>query len=104
VGIRLGSGAGPAREAALAAALRSDEGALDRRKDLAAAAAISAAGAVFCSVVAGRGKRGERDANKPYHRDGLMGLGRRRWRSPTINWAGLFCSFWGGGEFFLKKG
>ena len=66
MGIRLGSGAGPAREAALAAALRSDEGALDRRKDLAAAAAaaaaaaISAAGAVFCSVVAGRGRSGER--------------------------------------------
>jgi len=61
VGIRLGSGAGPAREAALTAALRSDDGALDRRKDLAAAAAaISAAGAVFCSVVAGRGRSGER--------------------------------------------
>ena len=45
MGIRLGSGAGPAREAALTAALRSDDGALDRRKDLAAAAAaISAAG------------------------------------------------------------
>ena len=59
MGIRLGSGAGPAREAALAAALRSDEGALDRRKDLAAAAAaISAAGAVFGSVVAGRGRSG----------------------------------------------
>lgn len=61
MGIRLGSGAGPgpAREAALATALRRDDEPLDRRKDLAAeaAAAIAAArqaGAVFfCAVVAG---------------------------------------------------
>jgi hypothetical protein len=37
VGSSLGSGAGPTREAALAAAARKEEGALDRRKDLAAA-------------------------------------------------------------------
>nr|CAB3474718.1 unnamed protein product [Digitaria exilis] len=58
-GIRLGSGASPVREAALAAALRSDEGALDRRKDLAAAAAAAAAisAVLLVLVVAGRGCR-----------------------------------------------
>lgn len=57
MGIRLGSGAGPAREAALAAALRRPDEPLDRRKDLAAeaaaaiAAARQAAAAVFfCAV------------------------------------------------------
>jgi hypothetical protein len=42
VGSSLGSGAGPTREAALAAAARKEEGALDRRKDLAAAAIAAA--------------------------------------------------------------
>lgn len=75
MGIRLGSGAGPAREAALAAALRRDGEPLDRRKDLAAeAAAIAAARQALCSsagaVVAGATEEcgdGERDANKPYY-------------------------------------
>jgi hypothetical protein len=64
VGSRLGSGAGPTREAAaLAAVARTDEGALDRRKDLAAAAAIAAARRAQ--------QREWRGADKPYSSAGL---------------------------------
>lgn len=65
VGIRLGSGAGPAREAALAAALRRDDVPLDRRKDLAAeeaAAAIAAGGeAGGCCALRCGGRRDRRE-------------------------------------------
>jgi hypothetical protein len=91
LGIRLGSGTGPAREAALAAALRRDDEPLDRRKDLATAAIAAArqADAVCSSALWWPAQQDsaetERDANKPY---GYV-LGRG-WRlvSPNCSEAG----------------
>jgi hypothetical protein len=75
LGIRLGSGTGPAREAALAAALRRDDEPLYRRKDLATAAAAAIAAARQADAVCSSAlwwpaqqdsAETERDANKPY--------------------------------------
>jgi oligoribonuclease NrnB/cAMP/cGMP phosphodiesterase (DHH superfamily) len=77
VGSRLGSGAGPTREAALAAVARTDEGALDRRKDLAAAAAIAAARRAQVVLCAGGHNNSSGDADKPYSLAGPWG--RERW-------------------------